>query len=266
MSKSVMYEVLPTGVAYLTLDKADTHNAFDDAMIQLLIKGIKAAGSDRKVRVLVLQSTGKTFSAGANLKWMQRMVEYTYAENHQDALQLSDLMHVLRACPKPTIAKVQGAAFGGAIGLLACCNIVVCNQDSEFCLSEVKLGLAPATIAPFVIEAIGPRLAQRYMLTAEIFDAPTALKMGLVSEIATADNLDAITDGFIQQFLVNGAQAMTATKNLISLCSNSVIDNELRDKTAHTIATLRVSDEGQAGLNAFLNKKPAPWIKQGEKQ
>lgn len=265
MSKPVTYEVLTSGVAYLTLNQEATHNAFDDAMIQLLITGIKAAGSDRKVRVLVLQSTGQTFSAGANLHWMQRMVDYTYADNHQDALQLSELMHLLKACPKPTIAKVQGSVYGGAIGLLACCNIVVSNQASQFCLSEVKLGLAPATIAPFVIAAIGPRHAERYMLSAEMFDATTASAIGLVSEVTSAENLDSVTESFIQQFLANGPQAMTATKNLISLCSNASIDDALRDKTAHTIATLRVSDEGQAGLKAFFDKAPPPWIKQGDK-
>lgn len=264
MSKSVTYDVNDAGVAFLTLNQPSTHNAFDDKMVQLLIKGIKSANNDSKVRVLVLQSKGKTFSAGANLQWMQRMVGYSYAENHNDALQLSELMHLLRACAKPTIAKVQGAAFGGAIGLLACCNIVICSKDSKFCLSEVKLGLAPATIAPYVIEAIGPRLAQRYMLSAEVFDAPTAKTMGLISELTDINNLEALTAHFIQLFLANAPQAMTVTKNLISLCSNTNIDDVLRDKTAHTIATLRVSDEGQAGLNAFLQKQPAPWVKNGE--
>lgn len=246
------------GVATLTLNRPDVHNAFDDALIAELNTAIDHIRAHPDVRILVLRAEGKSFSAGADLAWMKRMAACTHEENQADAQELERLMHGLHAFPKPTIAVVQGAAFGGAVGLVSCCDIAVASDNASFSLSEAKLGLAPAVISPFVIAAIGPRQASRYFLTAERFSAARALEMELLHEVVTADELHRTVDRLIGMLLDNGPIALMACKALIRQVVPAT-DDELRDYTTTLIASLRTSQEGQEGLSAFFEKRAPAW-------
>lgn len=247
------------GVVTLTLNRAELHNAFDDLLIAELIKTLKLYEQNSKTRLLVLRSTGKSFSAGADLNWMKRVAQYSFAENKQDAEQLAELMSCLYHFPSPTIAVVQGAAFGGGVGLVSCCDIAIASDKASFCLSEVKLGLVPAVISPYVIAAIGARQAQRYFLTAERFDAQTAFHLGLVQQLTSADSLEQAADSLITTLLQNSPQALKACKKLIQDVDGA-INSQLRDMTTTLIAELRASPEGKEGLSAFLEKRPAGWL------
>jgi methylglutaconyl-CoA hydratase len=211
-------------------------------------------------RLLVLRANGKSFSAGADLNWMQRVAQYSQAENKADAENLAELMSSLYYFPHPTLAIVQGAAFGGGVGLVSCCDIAIASDKASFCLSEVKLGLVPAVISPYVIAAIGTRQAQRYFLSAERFDAQTAYHLGLVQQLCTPETLDNQATALIDNLLSNAPVALSACKQLIHRVDAS-INPELRDYTTSLIAQLRVSPEGQEGLAAFLEKRPAGWLK-----
>ena len=246
-------------VARLTLNRAEKHNAFDDEIISSLIDALKQVSAIPAIRVLVLQSKGKSFSAGADLNWMKRMAKLSYEENIQDARQLALLMHMLNSLPIPTIARVQGAAFGGAIGLISCCDIAIASDKSKFCLSEVKLGLSPATIGPFVLGAIGARRCRQLFLTAEVFDSEQARDWGLVHQSVPSEELDEAIEQTLRQILLTGPKASKATKTLIEDISSGLSDPA--EYTAELIARLRVSEEGQAGLSAFFEKQPAPWVK-----
>ncbi len=191
------------GVVTLTLDRPQLHNAFDDALITELIKVLALYKENPQSRLLVLRANGKSFSAGADLNWMQRVAQYTQAENKADAENLAELMSSLYYFPHPTIAVVQGAAFGGGVGLVSCCDIAVASDKASFCLSEVKLGLVPAVISPYVIAAIGARQAQRYFLSAERFDAQTAYHLGLVQQLCSAEDLETQTMALINTILSN---------------------------------------------------------------
>ena len=248
------------GVVTLTLDRPQLHNAFDDALIAELIKTLKIYEQHPKTRLLVLRANGKSFSAGADLNWMQRVAQYSQAENKADAENLAELMSSLYYFPHPTLAIVQGAAFGGGVGLVSCCDIAIASDKASFCLSEVKLGLAPAVISPYVIAAIGTRQAQRYFLSAERFDAQTAYHLGLVQQLCTPETLDSQATALIDNLLSNAPVALSACKQLIHRVDAS-INPELRDYTTSLIAQLRVSPEGQEGLAAFLEKRPAGWLK-----
>lgn len=246
------------GVASLILNRPEVHNAFDDALIEELNTAIDRFRADPHVRILVVRAEGKSFSAGADLAWMKRMAACSEEDNLADAQELERLMHGLHAFPKPTLAIVQGAAFGGAVGLISCCDIAIASDNASFSLSEVKLGLAPAVISPFVIAAIGPRQASRYFLTAERFSASRALEMELLHEVVVPDQLQATADTLIQALLNNGPEAMTASKALIRHVVPST-DDELRDYTTSLIARLRTSTEGQEGLSAFFEKRAPAW-------
>ncbi|MBZ2167470.1 enoyl-CoA hydratase-related protein [Marinobacter sp. F4216] len=249
------------GVTEIVLNRPDKRNAFDDVIIQQLIGALEEANTDAATRVVVLRSEGKHFSAGADLGWMRRMADNSHQENLDDSRELARLMNVLNHLSKPVIGLVQGAAFGGAVGLAACCDIVIATETSSFCLSEVKLGLIPAVISPYVVRAIGERQARRYFLSAEVFSARQAQDFGLVHIVC--DDLDAMDqhcDELIQQLAQNGPKAMTAAKDLIFAVSQKPIDAEVIDDTAQRIANIRVSDEGQEGLGAFLNKRKASWV------
>ena len=248
------------GVVTLTLDRPQLHNAFDDLLIAELIKTLKIYEQHPKTRLLVLRANGKSFSAGADLNWMQRVAQYSQAENKADAENLAELMSSLYYFPHPTLAIVQGAAFGGGVGLVSCCDIAIASDKASFCLSEVKLGLAPAVISPYVIAAIGTRQAQRYFLSAERFDAQTAYHLGLVQQLCTPETLDNQATALIDNLLNNAPVALSACKQLIHRVDAS-INPELRDYTTSLIAQLRVSPEGQEGLAAFLEKRPAGWLK-----
>ena len=249
------------GIATLTLDRAEKHNAFDDALIAELIQVLKEVAQDDAVRILLLRASGKSFSAGADLNWMRRMADYDDAQNHADAMQLAELMQRLNNLPKPTIAQVQGAAFGGGVGLVACCDIAIASEQALFCLSEVKLGLIPGVISPYVIQAIGTRAARRYMLSAERFDARQACQLGLVHEVVASAELDARVEDLVKVLLANGPAALTAAKDLILTLSGRPIDDAVIEETARRIASIRASAEGREGLNAFLEKRNPSWIK-----
>jgi methylglutaconyl-CoA hydratase len=253
---SVTLNITKTKVAILELSRPEKHNAFDSHVINELIQCIEHAnGLD--IRALVLKTEGKHFSAGADLGWMKSMAGNNYDENVADSEQLAKLMHVLASSPHPTLCLVQGAAFGGALGLIACCDIAVATSNAKFCLSEVKLGLIPAVISPYVIKAIGERQARRYFLTAEVFMAEKALDMGLIHEID--DDLAAAQEQFVELLLNNGPAAVKSAKSLINEVANQDIDAELILHTAKRIAEIRVSEEGQEGLTAFFDKRAPNW-------
>lgn len=260
MENAVTYRINDDNIAVITLNRAEKHNAFNDEMIKELEHLFKKAGSDHTVRAVVLQAEGKSFSAGADLNWMKKMASYTEEQNHNDAMALATMLHTLHTLPKPTIAKVQGAAFGGAIGLIACCDIAIGSKLSKFCLSEVKIGLIPATISPYVIEAMGTRICRRYFQTAEVFSARRARRLGLLSEVVNEDELDSTVDDIIEKILKNGPQAVSQSKALVQWVSHKTIDAQMLDETSKLIAKVRTSEEGQEGLSAFLEKRSAAWL------
>ena len=250
------------GVAKLILNRPDVHNAFDDELIEDIINALSNVSNDDSVRAVILTSTGKHFSAGADLNWMKRMATLSEEENRNDAQRLAELMHALNNLNKPTIALVDGAAYGGAVGLIACCDMAIATQRSRFCLSEVKIGLSPAVISPFVVAAIGERQARRYFLTAEVFDAQQAQQFELLHEVVEdKDALQEASEKLVSALQGNSPQAMDKTKQLIKQVSRRDIDQDMRDYTVNLIASIRVSEEGQEGLGSFLEKRKPSWVK-----
>ncbi len=249
------------GVARVTLNNPDKHNAFDDHIIAQLTKAFSAVADNPSVRVMLLTSEGKSFSAGADLDWMKRTASYSYQENFKDAQALAEMFKTLHQVPQPTIARVQGAAFGGAVGLISCCDMAVGSGNASFALSEVKIGLVPATISPYVIATIGERSARRYFMTAERFDAQIAQQIGLLSEVVDIENLDDQLSQLVDLLLANGPEAVKAAKKLVSHVSEKAITKALIDHTCEVIASIRVSQQGQEGLNAFLDKRKPNWLK-----
>lgn len=247
------------GVATITLNRPDVHNAFDDALIKDMTVALQSFSADASVRLVVLRSTGKSFSAGADLNWMKRMAGYSWQQNYQDSLGLATLMQTLANMPQPTLAVVQGAAFGGGVGLVACCDIALCADKASFCLSEVKLGLIPAVISPYVIDAIGARAAKRYFVTAERFSSDTALRLGLVHDVFTAEQLESETEKLMASLLANGPVAVTEAKKLIHHVTKHETDEELIRFTAQKISDIRASAEGKEGVGAFLDKRDPDW-------
>ncbi|EKE71016.1 enoyl-CoA hydratase-related protein [Gallaecimonas xiamenensis] len=245
------------GVASLCLNRPEKFNAFDEVLIGQLVQALSELASDPKVRLLVLKAEGKHFSAGADLNWMQRQVTQSFDQNLAEAEALAELMMRLDSFPHPTVCRVQGSAFGGALGLIACCDIAVAEPKAQFCLSEVKLGLIPAVISPYMVRTLGHRQTRRYALTAERFDAATALALGLVHEVT--DNLDSQLEHFVNLLLGNGPEALVACKQLLDQVSREPLDDALRHHTANEIARIRVSPEGQEGLKAFFDKRPPGW-------
>ena len=257
----VITDIDDHGVAQVRLNNPDKHNAFDDEIIGELTEAFVAIVDNSNVRVMVLGSEGKSFSAGADLEWMKRMASYSYDENLRDASALALMLKTLNEIPQPTIARIQGAAFGGAVGLVSCCDMAVAASAASFSLSEVKIGLVPATISPYVIAAIGQRAARRYFVTAERFDAHRALQLGLVNEVVDAEQLDQEIDRLINTLLANGPEAVTGAKQLVFDVAGKPIDQQLIDATCETIAAIRVSEQGQEGLQAFLERRKPQWIK-----
>lgn len=260
MTDSILYNQNSDGVATVTLNRADKHNAFDDQIIDELTRIFSAIDTDDSVRLMVLAAHGKSFSAGADLSWMQRMANYSYDENVADAKALATMLNTLNVMGKPTIARVQGAAFGGAVGLVSCCDLAVGSGKASFSLSEVKIGLIPATIAPYVIAAIGERAARRYFLTAERFNADQALALGLLTDVVEHDQLDDALATRVNQLLTNSPAAITQAKELVFSVSKQAIDDALINETCERIAKIRVSQQGQEGLNAFLEKRHPNWL------
>ncbi len=266
-SSDVLCEIDANGIATLILNRVSKKNAFDDSMIESLIHYIDTLAAIPTIRCLLLRANGTHFSAGADLHWMQSMAVKSVKENHQDAQQLAHLMQTLDTFPHPTIAAVQGCAFGGALGLICCCDIVIAQSDSQFCLSEVKLGLIPATIGPYVCRAIGVRYARRYMLTAERIDANTAQHIGLIHLIVDTEakanakeyRLEQQITQLTQAILNNSPAALQQAKTLCHTCENQPIDKKLIKYTSHLIADIRVSEQGQEGLSAFFDKRQPSW-------
>jgi len=261
---SVITNIDGHGVAWITLNKPDKHNAFDDHMIAELTETFQSIANNSSARVMVLAAKGKSFSAGADLGWMRRMASYTYEENLRDASALAKMLKTLNQMPIPTIARVQGAAIGGAVGLVSCCDMAVGTSQARFSLSEVKIGLVPATIGPYVIAAIGQRASRRYFQTAEFFDAQTAENLQLLSAIVEDANLDTTIEQLCSTLLGNSPAAVKAAKQLIFDVGNQPLSDGLIEKTSKLIASIRISEEGQEGLTAFLEKRPPRWIESKE--
>lgn len=261
MSETSKITIDARGIATLTMCRGEMHNAFDDTMIADLTAKLKQLEEDNSVRVVVLAAEGKSFSAGADLNWMKRMAGYSYEENFEDAMGLGGLLETLNFLKKPTIAKVQGAAFGGGVGLVAACDMAVGSEYASFCLSEVKLGLIPAVISPYVVGAMGQRASRRYMLTAERFKADEALRFGLLHDVVGADELDGAVEKLIESLLTNGPASVAACKDLIFAVYNRPVDETVIKDTAQRIAKQRASEEGKEGLGAFLEKRKPAWVK-----
>lgn len=242
----------------LILNAPEVHNAFDMLMIQELRAAFAFLKTQQETRALFLQAAGDSFSAGANLAWMQQTVGYHFEKNLSDAKELAGLMHELYHFPHPTIAFVQGPAYGGGVGLIAACDMAFANKNAIFCFSEVKLGLIPAVISPYVINAIGERAARRYYLTAEKFNVQTAIRLGLIHEEYTA--LSEMQNHLKDAFMQNSPTAMTSAKALICATTRNPIDENMIEDTTARIANIRVSKEGQEGLRAFLEKRKPTWI------
>ena len=257
----ILLDIDARGVATLTLNRPEKHNAFDEHMIAELSGLLADISGNNAIRVLLLRATGKSFCAGADVDWMRRMAGYDHAANLADAGALAELLHRLDSLPQPTIACVQGAALGGGAGLVCCCDMAVAVTTAMFAFSEVRLGLIPATISPYVVRAIGRRAARRYLLTGERFDAPTAHQLGIVSEVVEPGELDNAVQRLVRALLDGGPQAVRAAKQLIDDVAGRKIDAELMTMTSRRIADIRCSPEGQDGLSAFLNKQPPPWKK-----
>ena len=253
---------LPNGIATVTLNRPEKHNAFDEVLIEQMTNAFREIESDDTVRLMILAANGKNFCAGGDLNWMKRMANYDYQANLEDARALAEMLQTLNSLSKPTIVRIQGAAFGGAVGLISCCDIAIASESASFSLSEVKIGLIPATIAPYVIAAIGQRAARRFFISAERFNAKRALELGLVSEVCAAENLDQTIDSICQTILNNSPAAVAECKQLISDISNRPIDHELIEETSIRIANIRKSEEGQEGLSAFLEKRTPTWLAQ----
>ena len=247
------------GVARVTLNRPEVRNAFDDALIGLLMKAFLDIESDKSVRVVVLAGNGPAFCAGADLNWMKRMAGYGYDENVADAKALAAMLATLDRLPKPTIARVHGPVFAGGTGLVAACDIAVGTPEAKFCLSEAKLGLSPATISPYVIRAMGERLARRYFLTAEVFDAEEAFRIGMLSALVAAAELDSTVDNLVKNLLAGGPEAHAKIKQLIRDVGRRPVDDALVAETAKRIAEIRVSPEGREGIASFLEKRKASW-------
>jgi len=258
--EKVITEIDSDGIARVTLDNPSKHNAFDDQIIAQLTDAFSAVAANSNVRVMVLASEGKSFSAGADLDWMKRMASYSYDENLQDARALALMLQTLKTMPQPTIARIQGAVFGGAVGLVSCCDIAVAATVATFSLSEVNIGLVPATVSPYVIEAIGARAARRYFMTAERFSAQTAKHIGLLSEVIGPENLDKQIGLLIDALLANGPEAVIASKQLVADINGQAIGSNLIEHTCKMIAKIRVSEQGQEGLQAFLEKRKPHWL------
>ena len=246
-------------VRWLWLNRPEVRNAFNDALIADIAAAFADVEASPDTRVVVVAGRGPSFCAGADLNWMRAMANYSHADNHSDALKVARMFHAVHSCSKPVIARVQGDAFGGGVGLAAACDIVVAAESVSFVLSEVKLGIVAATISPHVVRAMGARQAARYMLTAEKFSAKRAHELGLVHELATADSLDASVGSLCQSLLAASPAALAATKKLLADVVEAPIDDVLLAATAKCIADARVSPEGREGIAAFLEKRAPSW-------
>ena len=250
------------GVGVLALNRPEVHNAFNETMIAELTEALLQLGADEEVRAIVLTGNGASFCAGADLHWMKKMAGYSRAENLADAAALAQMLRTLNDVPKPTVARIHGSVYGGGVGLTACCDIAIAAAEATFALSEAKLGLIPATISPYVIEAIGARQARRYFLTAERFEAAEAFRIGLVHDIVPIMQLDDRINEVLGTLLLVGPNAQRECKSLIRAVAHQPIDAQIIAGTVRRIAMVRASPEGKEGVAAFLGKRPADWVPQ----
>jgi methylglutaconyl-CoA hydratase len=247
-------------VAHVRLNRPEVRNAFNDAVIAELATAFAALGADPAVRAVVLGGEGKAFCAGADLAWMRAMADYTWEQNRADAQKLADMLWTIWSCPLPVVGRVHGDCYAGGVGLAAVCDIVVAADGVNFCLSEAKLGLLPATIAPYVVRALGEQAARRYFVSAERFDARRAAALGFVHEVVEPATLDAKIDEIVAALVANGPLAVKACKRLVHDVAGRPIDDALRADTARRIADIRASAEGKEGVQSFLGKRPPDWL------
>lgn len=246
--------------AEVWLNRPEVRNAFNDGVIAELTQAFRELGADPQLRCITLAGRGKAFCAGADLNWMKAMAGYDWEGNRADAQALADMLYTLYSCPVPVVGRVHGDCYAGGVGLAAVCDVLVAVQGVQFCLSEARLGLLPATIGPYVVKALGEQASRRYFITAERFSAEEAHRLGFVHECVAADALDAQVQALVQTLVNNGPAAVKACKRLVQDLAGHSLTTELRADTAKRIADIRVSDEGRAGIRSFLEKAPAPWL------
>ncbi len=251
-------------LATVTLSRPEVRNAFNEQVIAELTDVFKHLGEHHQVRAIVLAAEGPAFCAGADLNWMRRMADYTHTENLADAAQLAEMMRVIYTCPKPTVARIQGDVYAGGMGLVAACDVAVSVNTANYCLSEVKLGLYPATISPYVIRAMGARAAHRYFLTAERFDAAQALRLGFVHAVVNAEQLDAQVSEITQALLSVSPNAVKECKALLHAVAGKDIDSDLIASTVKSIANIRATEQGKEGVQSFLQKRKPDWLHEVE--
>ena len=259
MTDTLLCSVDPRGVATVTLNRPELHNAFDDRLIAALTARFRALDANASVRCVVLRGTGRSFSAGGDLNWMRRMADYSEAENLDDARRLAAMLRAFDRLAKPTVAAVHGNCFAGALGLVACADVAIAAESAVFCLSEVRLGLVPATIGPYVVRAMGVRAIRRYALTAERFGAAEALRLGLVHEAVPEDGFDAAVERIVAALSQGGPQALARSKALFAQIGDRPIDADVSEITIRAIAEARATAEAREGLAAFLEKRRPGW-------
>jgi methylglutaconyl-CoA hydratase len=247
-------------VARVFLNRPDVRNAFNDSVITELRDAFAGFAADASLRAIVLGGHGKAFCAGADLNWMRTMAGYDWAQNKADAERLAEMLWAIYSCPLPVVGRIHGDCYAGGVGLAAVCDVLVAVEGMNFCLSEAKLGLLPATISPYVMRAMGTQAARRYFVTAERFDAATAQRIGFVHEVAPLEAIDAKVDEIVAALVANGPQAVKACKQLVQDFAGVPIDVALRAETARRIADVRASGEGREGVQAFLNKRAPSWL------
>lgn len=257
--KSVQEFLTPDGVLYVVMNRPEVQNAFNSDQIVLLIEALENAASNPEVKVVVLCGEGKNFCAGGDINYMKHMGQNSFQENKEDALQLAHLMHTLNEFPKPTIARVNGAAYGGGVGLLCCCDMAFGTEDTKICLSEVKIGMVPATIAPYVMKAIGLRNAHRLMLTAEIMQGQEAVNCNFLNDIFPTSEFSKRVDALALKITTNAPNALQVTKSILLNLAHQPVDEGVIDYTADVIASVRESDEGREGLSSFIEKRKPNW-------
>jgi len=260
-NENIVLTEINNAVGTITMNRPELHNAFNEEMIAALTAAFEEMGKNDAVRAVVLRGNGKSFSAGGDLNWMRKTADYGFDENVTDAMALGKLLKTINTLPKPTIAVVHGNAFGGGVGLTACCDIAIAEKNTTFCLSEVRIGLIPSIIAPYVIAAIGERQARRFFLTAERFSGKKAKKIGLVHEAPEAEEMEKVLSGILAALMDGAPGAQRMGKELIRTIATRPIDDEIIHLTAEKIAEARASDDGKEGLSAFLNKGEPSWRK-----
>ncbi|MEL0108035.1 MAG: enoyl-CoA hydratase-related protein [Rhodospirillaceae bacterium] len=261
LAYSALHVSNDNGLARVVLDRPERHNAFDDHVINELDQVFTNIAQNQSIRAVILSANGKSFSAGADIEWMKRAAAYTEQENEAASLEMAKMLNRIYTLPQPVIALVQGGAYGGGVGLVAVSDVVVATTQARFCFSEVKLGIIPAVISPYVVRAAGSRALRRYFFTADVFDADEAFRLGLVDIVTDGEELESTGLSIAAKIMENGPAAVAASKQLIDRVSGKPIDESLVTETAKLNAKMRATDEGRDGIAAFLEKRPPVWRK-----